>query len=170
MIVKRKVFNVMDEEGNLGYYLYNESTGEEKLFSVVEEEREFADLDEDDIKFLEEHARNKKRNARNLGYKKAASSGALSALAVMGADKISKGKLIKPEAKLSKAIKNNKTPIAIGAGMAIPLGLIRAKKAENKSNEIHDKFRDLYINSDKKTREELRKLSNKDRLKLVKNK
>lgn len=87
----------------------------------------------------------------------------------MGADKISKGKLIKPEAKLSKAIKNNKTPIAIGAGMAIPLGLIRAKKAENKSNEIHDKFRDLYINSGKKTREELRKLSNKDRLKLVNN-
>ena len=32
----------MDEEGNMGYYLYNEATGEEKLFSVVEEEREFA--------------------------------------------------------------------------------------------------------------------------------
>ena len=32
----------MDEEGNLGYYQYNEATGEEKLFSVVEEEREFA--------------------------------------------------------------------------------------------------------------------------------
>ena len=32
----------MDEEGNQGYYLYNEATGEEKLFSVVEEEREFA--------------------------------------------------------------------------------------------------------------------------------
>ena len=32
----------MDEEGNLGYYLYNESTGEEKLFSVVEDERLFA--------------------------------------------------------------------------------------------------------------------------------
>ena len=28
----------MDEEGNLGYYLYDEATGEEKLFSVVEEE------------------------------------------------------------------------------------------------------------------------------------
>ena len=141
-----------------------------KLYSVIEEEREFADLDEDDVKFLEEHANNKKRNARNLGYKKAMSSGALASLAVMGADKISKGKLIKPEAKLSKAIKNNKTPIAISVGMGIPLGLIRAKKAENKSNEIHDKFRDLYINSDKKTREELRKLSNKDRLKLVNNK
>jgi hypothetical protein len=169
MLVKRKLYSVMDEEGNLGYYLYNEATGEEKLFSVVEEdERLFANLDEDDIKFLEEHARNKERNAKNLGYKKAISSGALASLAVAGADKISKGKLIKPEAKLSKAIKNNKTSLAIGAGIAVPLALVRAKKAEKKSNEIHDKFRDLYINSDKKTREELRKLSNKDRLKLLK--
>ena len=39
MIVKRKLYSVIDEEGNLGYYLYNESTGEEKLFSVVEDER-----------------------------------------------------------------------------------------------------------------------------------
>lgn len=44
MIVKRKLFSVIDEEGNLGYYLYNEATGEEKLFSVVEEEREFASV------------------------------------------------------------------------------------------------------------------------------
>ena len=34
MIVKRKLYSVMDEEGNLGYYLYNESTGEEKMFSL----------------------------------------------------------------------------------------------------------------------------------------
>ena len=33
MIVKRKLFSFIDEDGNLGYYLYNESTGEEKLFS-----------------------------------------------------------------------------------------------------------------------------------------
>ena len=32
----------MDEEGNLGYYLYDETTGEEKMFSVVEEQREFS--------------------------------------------------------------------------------------------------------------------------------
>jgi hypothetical protein len=44
MIVKRKLYSVVDEEGNLGYYLYNEATGEEKLFSVVEEEREFASV------------------------------------------------------------------------------------------------------------------------------
>ena len=37
-MIKNKLYSVMDEEGNLGYYLYNESTGEEKLFSVVEEE------------------------------------------------------------------------------------------------------------------------------------
>ena len=39
MIVKRKLYSVIDEEGNMGYYLYDESTGEEKLFSIVEEER-----------------------------------------------------------------------------------------------------------------------------------
>ena len=44
MIVKRKLFSFIDEEGNLGYYLYNEATGEEKLFSVVEDEREFASV------------------------------------------------------------------------------------------------------------------------------
>ena len=37
-MIKNKLYSVMDEEGNLGYYLYNESTGEEKLFSIVEEE------------------------------------------------------------------------------------------------------------------------------------
>lgn len=42
MIVKRKLFSFIDEDGNQGYYLYNEGTEEEKLFSVVEEEREFA--------------------------------------------------------------------------------------------------------------------------------
>ena len=41
MLIKRKLYSVMDEEGNLGYYLYDESTGEEKMFSVVEEERLF---------------------------------------------------------------------------------------------------------------------------------
>ena len=44
MIIKRKLFSFIDEDGNLGYYLYNESTGEEKLFSVVEEEREFGEV------------------------------------------------------------------------------------------------------------------------------
>ena len=40
MIVKRKLYSVMDEEGNQGYYLYNESTGEEKLFSVEDDEKD----------------------------------------------------------------------------------------------------------------------------------
>ena len=42
MIVKRKLYSVIDEEGNLGYYLYNEATGEERMFSVVEDERLYA--------------------------------------------------------------------------------------------------------------------------------
>lgn len=45
MLIKRKFFSILDEEGNLGYYLYDESTGEEKLFSSVDcdvlEQREF---------------------------------------------------------------------------------------------------------------------------------
>ena len=58
-MIKNKLYSVMDEEGNLGYYLYNESTGEEKLFSVVEEEqREFADNSEDDVKLKPLHRYN----------------------------------------------------------------------------------------------------------------
>ena len=37
MLIKRKLYSVMDEEGNLGYYLYNESNGEEKMFSLIPE-------------------------------------------------------------------------------------------------------------------------------------
>lgn len=44
MIIKRKLFSFIDEDGNLVYYLYNESTGEEKLFSVVEEEKLYFNL------------------------------------------------------------------------------------------------------------------------------
>ena len=33
MLVKRKLYSVMDEEGNLGYYLYDESNGEERMFN-----------------------------------------------------------------------------------------------------------------------------------------
>ena len=38
-MIKNKLYSVMDEEGNLGYYLYNESTGEEKLFTEKEGEK-----------------------------------------------------------------------------------------------------------------------------------
>ena len=41
----------MDEEGNPGYYLYNEATGEEKLFSVVKEEERMYFLGEHKGKF-----------------------------------------------------------------------------------------------------------------------
>ena len=40
MLVKRKLFSVIDEEGNLGYYLYDESNREEKLFSVEDDEKD----------------------------------------------------------------------------------------------------------------------------------
>ena len=41
----------MDEDGNQGYYLYNEATVEEKLFSVVEEEERLYFLGEHKGKF-----------------------------------------------------------------------------------------------------------------------
>lgn len=44
MIVKRKLFSFIDKDGNQGYYLYNKNTGEEKLFSVIEEERVFGEV------------------------------------------------------------------------------------------------------------------------------
>ena len=34
MLVKKKLYSVMDEEGNLGYYLYDESNGEERMFAL----------------------------------------------------------------------------------------------------------------------------------------
>lgn len=42
MIIKRKLFSFIDEDGNLVYYLYSER--EEKLFSVVEEEKLYFNL------------------------------------------------------------------------------------------------------------------------------
>ena len=35
MLVKRKLYSVMDEEGNQEYYLYDENNGEEKMFATV---------------------------------------------------------------------------------------------------------------------------------------
>ena len=45
MLIKRKLYSVMDKEGNLGYY--HESNGEEKLFSAVEDERLFGKVKKD---------------------------------------------------------------------------------------------------------------------------
>lgn len=39
MLIKKKFFSILDEEGNLGYYLYDEATGEEKLFADKEGEK-----------------------------------------------------------------------------------------------------------------------------------
>ena len=71
MIVKRKLFSFIDEDGNQGYYLYNESTGEEKLFSVVEEEREFARGVGSAVKAATQMARSKGQGAINKAAKSA---------------------------------------------------------------------------------------------------
>ena len=166
-MIKNKLYSVMDEEGNLGYYLYNESTGEEKLYSVVdEEERLYANLDEEDIKFLEEHAGNKVRNARNLGTRNVIATGAKGGLALTALNGLDSLK-VKPGTNAAKLIKKVKTPAAIAVGASIPASLYLGKKQREKSDEIHDKFRDLYVNSSKKERENLRKLSRKERLKLA---
>ena len=65
MIVKRKLFSFIDEDGNLGYCLYNESTGEEKLFSVVEEEREFARGTGSAVYYAEQMMKNKGNKIAN---------------------------------------------------------------------------------------------------------
>lgn len=70
MIVKRKLFSFIDEDGNLGYYLYNESTGEEKLFSVVEEEREFARGVGSAVKVAMKRASSKGQGAINKAVKR----------------------------------------------------------------------------------------------------
>ena len=71
MIVKRKLFSFIDEDGNQGYYLYNESTGEEKLFSVVEEEREFARGVGQAVKAATQFMQTKGQGAINKAAKKA---------------------------------------------------------------------------------------------------
>ena len=71
MIVKRKLYSVMDEEGNQGYYLYNEATGEEKLFSVVEEEqREFARGTGAAVYYAEQMMKNKGNKIANKAAKR----------------------------------------------------------------------------------------------------
>ena len=72
MLIKRRLYSVMDEEGNLGYYLYDEATGEEKLFSVVEEEKLFRDPFEG---FKKGFKKENKRLRRLEHLEKAGSSG-----------------------------------------------------------------------------------------------
>ena len=169
MIVKRKLFSFIDEDGNQGYYLYNESTGEEKLFSVVEEEREFAkkenELDEEDIKFLEEQDKNKRRNHNNIGIKKLASTSAKVGLSGYMLNEISK-----MPTKTGKFVKKHKLPAAGVLTGAALLDLYQAKKDREKYNELHDKVKHVYVNSDKETRKSIRNMSNKKRLKMAYNK
>ena len=93
MIVKRKLFSFIDEDGNQGYYLYNESTGEEKLFSVVEEEREFANtrhLKKAANTFLEKSAKGKLSTKDVMRMSKLKGSRSLKALENPNYDKVAK--------------------------------------------------------------------------------
>ena len=118
-----------------------------KLYSQVEEEEKiYADLDEEDIKFLEEHAGNKVRNAKNLGTRNVISTGIKGSLGISALNGLDNLK-VKPGTNAAKLIKKVKTPAAIAVGASIPVSLYLGKKERDKSNEIHDKFRDLYANS-----------------------
>ena len=125
MIVKRKLFSFIDEDGNLGYYLYNESTGEEKLFSVVEEEREFAEKEEKKERKLKplhryniamyklEGKRGRKLEKQNLegDWKGTAKSSAKAAAGITGLGILG-----------GAAIGKNKKAALVGAGLGALIG------------------------------------------------
>ena len=60
MLVKRKLYSVMDEEGNLGYYLYDESNGEERMFARGTKEAGKAAKE-----FLKKKSRSSSENFKN---------------------------------------------------------------------------------------------------------
>ena len=133
--------------------------------SVLGEEKSFSRLNNEDIKFLEDNAGNKARNAKNIGLKKTISTGAKLALAAGALDQISKA-----PTKTGKFINKHKLPAAaIVAGTGL-LDMYSTKRDIKEYNKLHDKVRDLYLKSNKEDREKLRKLSNKERLRLVSDK
>ena len=69
MIVKRKLYSVIDEEGNLGYYLYDESTGEERMFATFSPSQ-VASLSKSAPKLNASAYKNFWKNAMNDGAKK----------------------------------------------------------------------------------------------------
>lgn len=133
--------------------------------SVLGEEKSFSRLNNEDIKFLEDNAGNKARNAKNIGLKKTISTGAKLALAAGALDQISKA-----PTKTGKFINKHKLPAAaIVAGTGL-LDMYSTKRDIKEYNKLHDKVRDLYLKSNKEDREKLRKLSNKEGLRLVSDK
>ena len=138
MIVKRKLYSVMDEEGNQGYYLYDESTGEEKLFS--EKRKNVIRLVDED--FLEEHENLKKndRRANKVGLTLVGGT-----LGMMPGMATGNGKVVL-------------ATTAAGAG----LGYLAGKKLGKISDKKYDKFRDTYVNSDEETKEYLRRKREKE--------
>ena len=138
MIVKKKLFSVMDEEGNQGYYLYDESTGEEKLFS--EKRKNVIRLVDED--FLEEHEDLKKNDRRANKVGLTLVGGTLGMLPGM-------------------ATGNGKVALATTAAGA-GLGYLAGKKLGKISDKKYDKFRDTYVNSDEETKEYLRRKREKE--------
>ena len=122
----------------------------------------YSRLKEEDIKFLEDNAVNKARNARNIGLKKTISTGAKLGLATSALNQISKA-----PTKTGKFINKHKLPVAAVVAGAGLLDMYDTKKTIKEYDNLQDKVRDLYLKSNKEDREKLRKLSNKKRLRLV---
>lgn len=115
MLIKRKLYSVIDEKGNLGYYLYNESNGEERLFSKTDF------IDEDFIEDQEIRKKNARRSNKVLGTILGTGLGMMSG-AALGSGK---GALI-------------------GAGAGAALGYLGGKKLGKMSDKKYDKLINKY--------------------------
>lgn len=115
MLIKRKLYSVIDEEGNLGYYLYNENNGEEKLFSKIDF------IDEDFIEDQEIRKKNDRRSSKVLGT-------------ILGT-----GLGMMPGAALGSG-----KGALIGAGAGAALGYLGGKKLGKMSDKKHDKLINKY--------------------------
>ena len=114
MLIKRKLYSVMDEEGNLGYYLYDENNGDEKLFSKTDF------IDEDFIEDQEIRKKNDRRSSKVLGT--AAGTALGMSLGSLGGGK---GALI-------------------GSGLGAIAGYIGGKKLGKLSDKKYDKLINKY--------------------------
>ena len=120
MIVKRKLYSVMDEEGNQGYYLYNEAAGEERLFAKNDEEekkeRKLKPLHRYNIAMYKlEGKRGRKLEKQNLegDWKGTAKSSAKAAAGITGLGILG-----------GAAIGKNKKAALVGAGLGATLGTL----------------------------------------------
>ena len=137
----------MDEEGNLGYYLYNEATGEEKLFSKGGKEKMGLE-DQDTLDIYE----NRKRRAVNRNKLLPIVSGTGGAMI---------GGL------LGSASKKHSGKLALaGAAVGAAVGAIAGNKAKKRGvKKIEDEHRELvskYRNANGEERAYLRRKLEKE--------